>query len=175
MGYCTCVPSYQLLMTKPVYIVFASSVYLRQIRFVVQRILFLQKFCSLDNFLCILTFSNQERLFFADILFFLKFKISATNACLKNELEERIKMEEKVKYTFLGGIVVLLTKLIFNLSAEDFLMHRSWEVIMTVNPYWSLFRFQLGSSSHLVMGHVLKLYNNFEILYKSVRSFLMAT
>ena len=101
------------------------ALYLRQIRFVVQRILFLQKFCSLDNFLCTSTFSNQERLFFADILFSLKVKISATNARLKNEREERIKMEEKVKYTFLGGIVVLLTKLIFNFSAEDFLMHRS--------------------------------------------------
>ena len=112
-------------MTKPVYIVLPLALYLRQIRFVVQRILFLQKFCSLDNFLCTLTFSNQERLFFADILFSLKVKISATNARLKNEREERIKMEEKVKYTFLGGIVVLLTKLIFNFSAEDFLMHRS--------------------------------------------------
>ena len=101
------------------------ALYLRQIRFVVQRILFLQKFCSFDNFLCTLTFSNQERLFFADVLFSLKVKISATNARLKNEREERIKMEEKVKYTFLGGIVVLLTKLIFNFSAEDFLMHRS--------------------------------------------------
>ena len=102
------------------------ALYLRQIRFVVQRILFLQKFCSLDNFLCTLTFSNQERLFFADILFSLKVKISATNARLKNEREERIKMEEKVKYTVLGGIVVLLTKLLFNFSTEDFLMHRSY-------------------------------------------------
>jgi len=58
-------------------------------------------------------------------LFSLKSKIAATNARLKNEREERIKMEEKVKYTFLGGIVVLLTKLIFNFPAEDFLMHRS--------------------------------------------------
>merc|ERR1712082_458620 len=95
------------------------ALYLRQIRFVVQRILFLQKFCSLDNFLCTLTFSNQERLFFADVLFL--FKI---NLCTF-EREERIKMEEKVKYAFLGGIVVLLTKLIFNFSAEGFLMHRS--------------------------------------------------
>ena len=64
-------------------------------------------------------------MFFADILFSLKSKIAAANARLKNEREERIKMEEKVKYTVLGGIVVLLTKLIFNFSAEDFLMHRS--------------------------------------------------
>ena len=112
-------------MTKPVYIVLPLALYLRQIRFVVQRILFLQKFCSLYNFLCTLTFSNQERLFFADVLFFLKVKISSTNARLKNEREERIKMEEKVKYAFLGGIVVLLTKLIFNFPAEDFLMLRS--------------------------------------------------
>merc|ERR1712121_446335 len=113
------------------------ALYLRQIRFVVQRILFLQKFCSLDNFLCTLTFSNQERLFFADILFSLKVKISATKARLKNEREERIKMEEKVKYTVLGGIVVLLT--------EDFLMHRSyWEVIMTVNPYWDFIQVPIG-------------------------------
>ena len=131
-------------MTKPVYIVLPLALYLRQIRFVVQRILFLQKFCSLDNFLCTLTFSNQERLFFADILFSLKVKISATNARLKNEREERIKMEEKVKYTVLGGIVVLLTKLIFNFSAEDFLMHRSWEVIMTVNPYWEFIQVPIG-------------------------------
>ena len=55
----------------------------------------------------------------------LNLKISSTNARLKNEREERIKMEEKVKYAFLGGIVVLLTKLIFNFPAEDFLMHRS--------------------------------------------------
>ena len=108
-------------MTKPVYIVLPLALYLRQIRFVVQRILFLQKFCSLDNFLCTLTFSNQERLFFADVLFFFKIKI---NLCTF-EREERMKMEEKVKYAFLGGIVVLLTKLIFNFSAEDFLMHRS--------------------------------------------------
>merc|ERR1711873_207503 len=122
---CTCVPSYQLLMTKPVYLCLPLALYLRQIRFVVQRILFLQKFCSLNDFLCTLTFSNQERLFFADVLFFLKVKISSTNAHFKNEREERIKMEEKVKYAFLGGIVVLLTKLIFNFFAEGFLMHRS--------------------------------------------------
>merc|ERR1712033_16352 len=143
--YCTCVPSYQLLMTKPVYIVLPLALYLRQIRIVVQRILFLQKFCSLDNFLCTLTFSNQERLFFADILFSLKVKISATKARLKNEHEERIKMEEKVKYTVLGRIVVLLTKLLFNFSTEDFLMHRScWEVIMTVNPYWEFIQVPIG-------------------------------
>merc|ERR1711873_304800 len=98
MGYCTCVSSYQLLMAKPVYIVLPLALYLRQIRFVVQRILFLQKFCSLYNFLCTLTFSNQERLFFADVLLSLKSKIAATKAHLKNECEERIKMEEKVKY-----------------------------------------------------------------------------
>ena len=51
----------------------------------------------------------------------LNFKI---NLCTF-EREERMKMEEKVKYAFLGGIVVLLTKLIFNFPAEDFLMHRS--------------------------------------------------
>merc|ERR1712033_30408 len=126
--YCTCVPSYQLLMAKPVYIVLPLALYLRQIRFVVQRILFLQKFCSLYNFLCTLTFSNRERLFFADILFSFKSKIAAPKARLKNEREERIKMEEKVKYTelFLCGIVVLLTKLLFNFSTEDFLMHRSY-------------------------------------------------
>merc|ERR1712240_431722 len=54
----------------------------------------------------------------------LKNKIAATKAHLKNEREERIKMEEKVKYTVLWGIVVLLTKLLFNFSTEDFLMHR---------------------------------------------------
>ena len=113
-------------MAEPVHIVLPLTLYFRQIRFVVLRILFLQKFCSLDNFLCTLTFSNQERLFFADILFFLKVKISATNARLKNEREERIKMEEKVKYTVPWGIVVLLTKLLFNFSTEDFLMHRSY-------------------------------------------------
>jgi len=113
-------------MTKPVYIVLPLALYLRQIRFVVQRILFLQKFCSLYNFLCTLTFSNQERLFFADILFSLKSKIAATKARLKNEREERIKMEEKVKYTVPWGTVVLLTKLPFNFSTEDFLMHRSY-------------------------------------------------
>jgi len=59
-------------------------------------------------------------------LFFLKSKIKETEARLKNEREERIKMEEKVKYTVLGGIVVLLTKLLFNFSTEDFLMHRSY-------------------------------------------------
>ena len=91
------------------------ALYLRQIRFVVQRILFLQKFCSLDNFLCTLTFSNQERLFFADVLFFFKF----FNLCTF-EREERMKMEEKVKYAFLGGIVVLLTKLIFNFFRRGF-------------------------------------------------------
>merc|ERR1712163_91361 len=97
--YCTCVPPYQLLITEPVCTVFASTLYLRQIRFVVQRILFLQKFCSLDNFLCTFNFfSNQERLFFADILFSLKSKIAAAKSRLKNEREERIKMEEKVKY-----------------------------------------------------------------------------
>jgi len=37
-------------------------------------------------------------LFFADILFSLKSKIAAAKARLKNEREERIKMEEKVKY-----------------------------------------------------------------------------
>jgi len=58
-------------------------------------------------------------------LFSLKSKIAAAKARLKNEREERIKMEEKVKYTVLWGIVVLLTKLIFNFPAEDFLMHRS--------------------------------------------------
>merc|ERR1712240_207201 len=99
MGYCTGVPSYQLLMTKPVYIVLPLALYLRQIRFVVQRILFLQKFCLLYNFLCTFNFfSNRERLFFADILFSLKSKIAAAKARLKNEREERIKMEEKVKY-----------------------------------------------------------------------------
>merc|ERR1711873_58312 len=76
----------------------------------------------------LLTFSNQERLFFADILFSLKSKIAAAKARLKNEREERIKMEKKVKYTelVLWGIVVLLTKLLFNLSTEDFLIHRSY-------------------------------------------------
>merc|ERR1711873_289670 len=74
----------------------------------------------------LLTFLNQERLFFADILFFLKSKIAATKARLKNEREERIKMEEKVKYTVPWGSVVLLTKLLFNFSTEDFLMHRSY-------------------------------------------------
>merc|ERR1712112_512371 len=74
----------------------------------------------------LLTFSNQERLFFADISFFLKSKLAATKARLKNEREERIKMEEKVKYTVPWGIVVLLTKLLFNFSTEDFLMHRSY-------------------------------------------------
>ena len=65
-------------------------------------------------------------MFFADILFSLKSKIAAAKARLKNEREERIKMEEKVKYTVLWGIVVLLTKLLFNFSTEDFLMHRSY-------------------------------------------------
>jgi len=37
-------------------------------------------------------------LFFADILFFLKSKIAETEARLKNEREERIKMQEEVKY-----------------------------------------------------------------------------
>ena len=65
-------------------------------------------------------------MFFADILFSLKSKIAAAKARLKNEREERIKMEEKVKYTVPWGIVVLLTKLLFNFSTEDFLMHRSY-------------------------------------------------
>merc|ERR1712240_409308 len=145
-----------------------------------QRILFLQKFCSLNNFLCTFNFfSNQERLFFADILFSLKSKIAAAKARLKNEREERIKMEEKVKYTehVLWGIVVLLTKLLFNFSTQDFLMHRSYirgnydcEPLLGIYP-----DSQLGSSLHLALGHVLKFYNNFEILYKTFRSFLMAT
>merc|ERR1711873_268852 len=123
----TCVPSYQLLMAKPVYILLPLALYLRQIRFVVQQILFLQKFCLLYNFLCTFNFfSNQERLFFADILFSLESKIAAAKARLKNEREERIKMEEKVKYTVLWGIVVLLTKLLFNFSTEDFLLHRPY-------------------------------------------------
>merc|ERR1712240_98430 len=123
--YCTCVPSYQLLMAKPVYIVLPLALYLRQIRFVVQRILFLQKFCSLYNFLCTLNFSNQERLFFADVFPSLKSKIAATKARLKNEREERIKMEEKVKYCS-GGNCRSSYKLLFNFSTEDFLMHRSY-------------------------------------------------
>ena len=65
-------------------------------------------------------------MFFADILFSLKSKIAATKARLKNEREERIKMEEKVKYTVPWGNVVLLTKLLFNFSTEDFLMHCSY-------------------------------------------------
>ena len=78
-------------------------------------------------------------------MFSLKSKIAATKACLTNEREERIKMEEKVKYTVPWGIVVLLTKLLFNFSTEDFLMHRSyWEVIMTVNPYWEFIQIPTG-------------------------------
>ena len=78
-------------------------------------------------------------------MFSLKSKIAATKARLKNEREERIKMEEKVKYTVPWGIVVLLTKLLFNFSTEDFLMHRSyWEVIMTVSPYWEFIQVPIG-------------------------------
>merc|ERR1711873_359569 len=101
-----------------------------------------------------------ERLFFADILFSLKSKIPAAKARLKNEREERIKMEEKVKYSelVLWGIVVLLTKLLLNFSTEDFLMHRSYirgnydcEPLLGVYP-----DSQWGSSLHLALGHVLK-------------------
>merc|ERR1712112_483107 len=72
-----------------------------------------------------LTFFKSGATFLCRCFFFLKVKISSTNARLKNDREERIKMEEKVKYAFLGGIVVLLTKFIFNFPAEDFLMLRS--------------------------------------------------
>merc|ERR1711873_305750 len=103
--YCTCVSSYQLLMTKPVYIVLPLALYLPQIGFVVQRILFLQKFCSLDNFLCTFNF------------FQIRSDCSLQIFCSL--------LEEKLKYTVLWGIVALLTNLIFNFPAEDFLMHRS--------------------------------------------------
>merc|ERR1712101_60300 len=88
----------QLLMAKPVYIVLPLALYLRQIRFVVQRILFLQKFYSLYNFLCTFNFFKSGATFLCSTLFFLKSKIAATKARLKNEREERIKMEEEVKY-----------------------------------------------------------------------------
>merc|ERR1711873_220768 len=51
----------------------------------------------------LLTFSNQERLFLADILFSLKSKIAATKARLKNEREERIKIRKSEIHCSVGN------------------------------------------------------------------------
>merc|ERR1712240_130941 len=95
----TCVSSHQLLMTKPVYIVLPLALYLQQIRFFVQRILFLQKFCSLYNFLCTFNFFQFRNDCSLQISCSpLKVKLAETKARLKNEREERIIMEEILKY-----------------------------------------------------------------------------
>ena len=113
-------------MTKPVYIVLPLALYLRQIRFVVQRILFLQKFCSLYNFLCTLNFFQIRNDCSLQIsCSSLKVKLQKLRHVWKTNVKKELRWKKKWN-TVLGGIVVLLTKLLFNFSTEDFLMHRSY-------------------------------------------------
>ena len=102
------------------------ALYLRQIRFVVQRILFLQKFCSLYNFLCTLNFFQIRNDCSLQIsCSSLKVKLQKLRHVWKTNVKKELRWKKKWN-TVLGGIVVLLTKLLFNFSTEDFLMHRSY-------------------------------------------------
>ena len=148
-------------MTKPVYIVLPLALYLRQIRFVVQRILFLQKFCSLYNFLCTFNFFQIRNDCSLQISCSpLKVKLQKLRHVWKTNVKKELKWKKKwnTLNLFCEELSFFFQNSYFNFSTEDFLMHRSYirgnydcEPLLGVYP-----DSQLGSSLHLALGHVLK-------------------
>ena len=127
-------------MTKPVYIVLPLALYLRQIRFVVQRILFLQKFCSLYNFLCTLNFFQIRNDCSLQIsCFSLKVKLQKLRHVWKTNVKKELRW--KKKWNTLNLFCEELS-FFFQKSYNKFFyrgfsnaLFVRWEVIMTVNPY----------------------------------------
>merc|ERR1711873_260281 len=100
----------------------------------------------------LLTFSNQERPFFADILFSLKSKIAATKACLKNEREEKSEIHCSVgncRSSYKTPIQFFYR----GFSNASFLYEGNYDCEPLLGIYPDS---QLGSSLHLALGHVLK-------------------